>query len=133
MMCFQSVFTYTICFRSGYTHMRHDEVALLSEEGRGQARELGSKLARLRAARKLRQADAAVKAGLSRSTAALIEAGDPRRTLAQVLRYLEAIAPHLTLLDLLQETDPSLKALAESEVTRRVRLLSKAELQKLDF
>lgn len=113
--------------------MRHDEVALLSEEGRSQSRELGSKLARLRAARKLRQADAAVKAGLSRSTAALIEAGDPRRTLAQVLRYLEAIAPHLTLLDLLQETDPSLKALAESEVTRRVRLLSKAELQKLDF
>ena len=113
--------------------MRHDEVALLSEEGRRQAQELGSKLARLRAARKLRQADAAVKAGLSRSTAALIEAGDPRRTLAQVLRYVEAIAPHLTLLDLLQETDPSLKALAESEVTRRVRLLSKAELQKLDF
>src|SRR5258706_16033252 len=52
MMCFQSVSGYTICFRSGYTHMRHDEVALLSEEGRGQARELGSKLARLRAARK---------------------------------------------------------------------------------
>src|SRR5258706_14488003 len=102
MMCFQSVSAYTICFRSGYTHMRHDEVALLSEQGRGQARELGSKLARLRAARKLRQADAAAKAGLPRSTGALIEAGVPRRTVLQLLRYLEAIGAHLTLGDVRQ-------------------------------
>jgi transcriptional regulator with XRE-family HTH domain len=98
-----------------------------------EARDLGEKLARLRMARRLRQADAAARAGLARSTAALIEKGDLSRTQAQILRYLEAIAPGVTLLALLQETDPSLQALSARELTRRVRPLSKDELQKLDF
>jgi transcriptional regulator with XRE-family HTH domain len=94
---------------------------------------LGEKLARLRMGRQWRQADAAARAGLSRSTAILIEQGDPGRTLAQILRYLEAIAPGLPLLNLLQEIDPSLTALAARERTHRVRALSQAELNKLDF
>ena len=98
-----------------------------------EARALGEKLARLRMARRLRQADAAVRAGLARSTASLIEKGDLSRTQAQILRYLEAIAPGVTLLALLQETDPSLLALSARELTQRVRPLSKDELQKLDF
>jgi len=98
-----------------------------------EAQELGEKLARLRMARRLRQADAAARAGLARSTAALIEKGDLSRTQSQILRYLEAIAPGVTLLALLQETDPSLKALAARELTRRVRPLSKGALDKLDF
>ena len=84
-------------------------------------------------ARRIRQIDAAARAGLARSTAALIEKGDPGRTLAQILRYLEAVAPNLSLLDLLQESDPSLKALIQAEATRRVRLLSSSELKELDF
>ncbi len=84
-------------------------------------------------ARHLRQSDAAARAGLARSTAALIEKGDLSRTQAQILRYLEAIAPGLTLLGLLQETDPSLRALSTKELTQRVRPLSKTELARLDF
>lgn len=88
---------------------------------------------RLRQARKLRQSDAAARAGLSRSTAVLIEQGDIRRTLAQILRYLEAVAPGVTLLDLLLAKDPALNALAMREMTQRVRTMTKAELDRLDF
>jgi transcriptional regulator with XRE-family HTH domain len=113
--------------------MKRDESPLLSIARVQEARELGAKLARLRMARRLRQADAAARAGLARSTAALIEKGDLSRTQAQILRYLEAIAPGVTLLALLQESDPALNALAARELTRRVRPLGKAELDKLDF
>ena len=113
--------------------MKRDETPLLTPARVQEARETGNKLARLRIARRLRQADAAARAGLARSTAALIEKGDLSRTQAQILRYLEAIAPGLTLLGLLQETDPSLKALSAKELTQRVRPLSKAELDKLNF
>ena len=113
--------------------MKRDETALLTPARRQEARELGEKLGRLRTARQLRQADAAARAGLARSTAVLIEKGDLSRTQAQILRYLEAIAPGLSLLDLLQETDPSLSALTARERTQRVRTLSKTELNKLDF
>ena len=81
----------------------------------------------------MRQADAAARAGLARSTAVLIEKGDAGRTLSQLLRYLEAIAPGLSLPALLQESDPSLQALAQASVTQRVRPLSQTELNKLDF
>lgn len=115
------------------TDMKRDETPLLSPARVMEARELGEKLARLRKARRLRQADAAARAGLARSTAALIEKGDLGRTQAQILRYLEAIAPGVTLLSLLQESDPSLAALRARELTQRVRPLSKAELDELDF
>ncbi|HSW17154.1 MAG TPA: helix-turn-helix transcriptional regulator [Ramlibacter sp.] len=98
-----------------------------------EARQLGEKLARLRMARRVRQADAAARAGISRSTAGLLEKGDLGRTQAQILRYLDAIAPGVSLLSLLQEDDPSLRALAVREASRRVRSLSKGELDKLDF
>ena len=113
--------------------MKHNEIPLMTLRRIDEARGIGAKLARLRVARRIRQIDAAARAGLARSTAALIEKGDPGRTLAQVLRYLEAIAPNLSLLDLLQESDPSLKALIQAEATRRVRLLSSSELKELDF
>ena len=113
--------------------MKHNEIPLMSSQRLSEAQMLGIKLARLRVARKMRQVDAAARAGLARSTAALIEKGDPGRTIAQLLRYLDAIAPNLSLLALLQESDPALKALAHAESTQRVRLLSGAELKKLDF
>jgi len=113
--------------------MKRDEAPLLTPARVQEARDLGEKLARLRLARQLRQADAAARAGLARSTAVLIERGDPGRTQAQILRYLEAIAPGLPLLNLLQATDPSLTALSARERTQRVRALSQTELNKLDF
>jgi hypothetical protein len=39
----------------------------------------------------------------------------------------------VTLLSLLQENDPSLRALAAREATRRVRPMSRSELEDLDF
>jgi transcriptional regulator with XRE-family HTH domain len=113
--------------------MKRDEAPLLTPARVKEARPLGDKFARLRIARRLRQADAAARTGMSRSTAALIEKGDLGRTQAQILRYLEAIAPGLSLLNLLQKTDPSLAVLSAKERTQRVRPLSKTELAKLDF
>ena len=95
--------------------------------------ELGARISRLRKARRVLQADAALRAGLSRPTAVRIEAGDPGRTLGQLMRYLHAIAPGVTLQQLVQESDPSLLALSEAEKTRRVRRLSDKQLAALDF
>ena len=128
-----SVISVLIYFKTNVTDMKYRESSLTPSNRLVEAASVGAKLTRLRMARKLRQLDVAARAGLSRSTAVLIEKGDPGRTLAQILRYLEAIAPGLSLLALLQESDPSLKALEQLEVTRRVRPLSATELQKLDF
>jgi transcriptional regulator with XRE-family HTH domain len=125
--------TVSIHFENVFTAMKRNEQPLMIPERLDEARQLGEKLARLRMARQIRQADAATRAGLSRSTAVLLEKGDLSRTQAQILRYLEAIAPGVSLLSLLKEDDPSLQALATREATRRVRALSKAELERLDF
>lgn len=122
-----------IYFVTGIAIMKRNEEPLMSPERLEEARQLGKKLARLRTARRILQADAATRAGISRSTAVLLEKGDLGRTQAQILRYLEAIAPGLSLLSLLKEDDPSLQALAARETTQRVRALSKNELQRLDF
>ena len=98
-----------------------------------QAAQLGRRLARLRLARGIKQTNAALRAGLSRNTAYRIERGDPGLAVGQVLRYLDAIAPGSTLLDLLSESDPALAALAARERTQRVRDLSATELDELDF
>lgn len=113
--------------------MKRNEAPLMNPARVEEARQLGNKLARLRAARRIRQADAAARAGISRSTASLLEKGDLGRTQAQILRYLEAIAPGVSLLSLLKEEDPSLQALSAREATQRVRQLGSAELQRLDF
>ncbi len=122
-----------IHFVTGIAIMKRNEEPLMSPERLEEARQLGKKLARLRTARRILQADAATRAGISRSTAVLLEKGDLGRTQAQILRYLEAIAPGVSLLSLLKEDDPSLQALAARETTQRVRALSKNELQRLDF
>ncbi|MDD2743270.1 MAG: helix-turn-helix transcriptional regulator [Rhodocyclaceae bacterium] len=113
--------------------MKYPETPLIPASRQVEATVLGTRLARLRLAKNMRQADAAARAGISRSTAALIEKGDPGRTLGQVLRYLDAIAPDQTLLTLLQETDPALVILAQAEARQRVRRPSTAQLDDLDF
>jgi len=128
-----SVISDFIDIRTDITDMKYNEVPLMSGSRLAEAEEIGFKLARLRVARKMRQVDAAARAGIARSTAALLEKGDAGRTVAQVLRYLQAIAPDVTLLALIQQTDPSLKVLAQTETRQRVRKLSAAELAKLDF
>lgn len=128
-----SAITGSKSFETEIAAMKRNEHPLMTPERLDEARQLGEKLARLRMARRIRQADAATRAGLSRSTAVLLEKGDLSRTQAQILRYLEAIAPGVTLLSLLKEDDPSLQALAARESTQRVRTLSKSELERLNF
>ncbi|KAF7961813.1 helix-turn-helix domain-containing protein [Cupriavidus basilensis] len=113
--------------------MKVSQSSVLSPELAQQAAHVGRLLARLRQARHIKQADAAVRAGLSRNTAYRIEKGDPGLAFGQLLRYLDAISPGATLASLLAETDPALKALQSREATRRVRDLSAAELQSLNF
>lgn len=76
---------------------------------------------------------AALRAGISRNTAYRIERGDPGVALGQLLRYIDAIVPGCTLLDLLMETDPALAALQARETRKRVRPLSAGELDELSF
>ena len=75
----------------------------------------------------------AKRTGLSRNTVYRLEKGDPGVAMGQVLRYLDAIAPGSTLLDLLSEKDPALRALDAREKTQRVHGMTAAELKELDF
>lgn len=102
--------------------MKTNAVLALPEGLRCQARELGERLARLRAAHVVRQSDAATRAGISRSTAGRIESGDPGIAVGQLLRYLNAVSPGLTLAQLLAKEQPAELLLRERERTKRVRL-----------
>jgi DNA-binding XRE family transcriptional regulator len=113
--------------------MKVTQSALLNPAQAAEAKKLGATLARLRIARGMKQDQAALRAGLSRNTAYRMEKGDPGIAMGQVLRYLEAIVPGKTLLELLSETDPALAALGAKERRRRARELSKRELEDIDF
>lgn len=113
--------------------MKVNQSAMLSSRHLAECARLGMQLARLRIARKVKQTDAALRSGLSRNTVYRLEKGDPGLALGQVLRYLEAIAPGCTLLELLSEKDPVLLALDAREKTKRVRGMTTAELKELDF
>jgi transcriptional regulator with XRE-family HTH domain len=113
--------------------MKLSQSALLSQDLAQQAKHIGACFARLRVARKVKQDVAAVRSGLSRNTAYRLESGDPGVAVGQLLRYLEAIAPGMTLHELLAQTDAALSVLEAKERTRRVRDLSSKELSELDF
>lgn len=113
--------------------MRVNQAAALRPELAAESQKLGLKLARLRIARGVKQVDAALRAGLSRNTVYRIERGDPGLAFGQILRYLDAIAPGQTLLDLLSESDPALTTLEARERKQRVRDMSSSELKELDF
>src|SRR5882724_3809349 len=113
--------------------MKVTQSAVLSPTLAAQTKRLGAALARLRIARGMKQDQVALRAGLSRNTAYRLEKGDPGTAMGQVLRYLEAIVPGKTLLELLSETDPAVAALGAKERRRRARELSKRELEEIDF
>ena len=113
--------------------MKVTQANTLNPDLAAQARKLGAALARLRIARGVKQEQAALRAGLSRNTAYRMEKGDAGIAVGQILRYLDAIAPGKTLVDLLSESDPALTALQAKEQRRRARDLSKRELDELDF
>ena len=120
-------------FIGDFSIMKISQSSTISPELAEQSRHVGHLLTRLRLARHIKQADAALRAGLSRNTAYRLEKGDPGLAFGQILRYLDAISPGATLADLLAESDPALKSLASREATRRVRDLPSSELAKLDF
>jgi transcriptional regulator with XRE-family HTH domain len=113
--------------------MKVTQSALLNSAQAAESKRLGAALARLRIARGMKQDQAALRAGLSRNTAYRLEKGDPGVAMGQILRYLEAIVPGKTLLELLSETDPALAALTAKEQRHRARDLSKRELEEIDF
>ena len=113
--------------------MKIDQSKVLPSRLLAESARLGERLARLRVARRIKQADAALRAGISRNTAFRLERGDPGLAIGQVLRYLEAVAPGTTLFDLLSESDPALVALRSREQRKRVRDMGAAELAELDF
>jgi transcriptional regulator with XRE-family HTH domain len=113
--------------------MRIDQSAALPPSLAQQAAEIGDALLRLRQARRIKQSEAALRAGISRATAQRLERGDPGVSLGIALRYLDAIAPGATLLKLLSGKDPSLAAMEQGLRPRRVRGLTAAELEALDF
>ena len=113
--------------------MKVTQSAVLSGALEAEARKLGAALARLRIARGLKQEQTALRAGVSRNTAYRLEKGDAGVAMGQVLRYLDAIVPGKTLLELLSGTDPALAALGVQEQRRRASALSKRELDEIDF
>lgn len=118
---------------TSFTNMKVNQNHVLPSGRAAEMALIGQRLARLRIARHMTQAETAVRAGLSRNTAYRLEKGDPGLAIGQVLRYLDAIAPGTSLLELLQAEDPALVALEASEKRKRMRGLSKDELDKLDF
>jgi transcriptional regulator with XRE-family HTH domain len=113
--------------------MKVTQSAVLNPALAAEAKRLGAAVARLRIARGVKQDQAALRAGLSRNTAYRLEKGNPGIAMGQLLRYVDAIVPGKTLLELLSETDPALAALSAQEQRRRAREFSKRELDEIDF
>jgi len=118
---------------SVFTNMKVNQASALATPLLEQSKRLGELLARLRIARGVKQTDAALRAGLSRNTVYRLEHGDPGLAIGQVLRYLDAIAPGTSLEILYSEKDPALAALAARERKSRIRDMSAAERDELNF
>ncbi|MHB1233251.1 MAG: helix-turn-helix domain-containing protein [Burkholderiales bacterium] len=94
---------------------------------------LGEHIARLRKARRVLQAEAAVRANISRETASRIENGDAGVAIGQIVRYLDVIAPGADLGRLYQTEDAALAMLESAEKRQRARKLSPKALKQYDF
>jgi transcriptional regulator with XRE-family HTH domain len=113
--------------------MRIHQQLTLTPNQLGQSAEIAQSLVSLRLARHVKQSEAAIRAGLSRATAQRIEKGDPGVAIGALLRYLDAIAPGTTLLQLLSDNNSAIIALNRRPRPQRVRDLSTAEMKALDF
>ncbi len=100
--------------------MKYDESLRTPEARMKEAEKIGSQLRTLRIARGMTQSDAAARAGVARSTAVLLEQGDESRTLSQVLRYLHALEPELTLVGLLTNKSAAVRVFNEAPRVHRV-------------
>lgn len=100
--------------------MKYDESLRTPEVRLKEAEQIGAQLRTLRIARGITQSEAAGRAGVSRSTAVLLEKGDESRTLSQVLRYLHALEPELTLAGLLTGKSAAVRVFNEAPRVHRV-------------
>ena len=100
--------------------MKYDESLRTPEVRLKEAEQIGDQLRTLRIARGVTQSEAAARAGVSRSTAVLLEKGDEGRTLSQVLRYLHALEPELTLAGLLTGKSAAVRVFNETPRVHRV-------------
>lgn len=82
---------------------------------------MGMLIARLRRSTRMKQFEAAQKAGIARSSASKIEIGDGTIALGLVLRYLDAISPGITLKELFNESVQPVVVHPAMEKNRRVR------------
>ena len=100
--------------------MKYDESLRTPEVRLKEAEQVGARLRTLRIARGMTQSETAARAGVSRSTAVLLEQGDASRTLSQVLRYLHALEPGLTLAGLLTDQSAAVRVFNEAPRVQRV-------------
>ena len=96
-------------------------------------KDMGEHIARMRKARHVLQAEAALRANISRETASRIENGDAAVAIGQVVRYLDVIAPGATLGRLYETQDAALAMLEKSEKRQRARTLSPQALKHYEF
>ena len=114
--------------------MKIQQKSALSDSLAAQLDELGKMLTRMRTARRMTQAAAAERVGVSRNTLSRIENGDPSIAVGQIVRYLDALGR----VDLIERliadvTDPAVTRLTAREQTQRARPLSDKEKSKYDF
>lgn len=95
--------------------------------------DIGKHISRMRKARHLLQAEAAVRANISRETASRIENGDASVAIGQIVRYLDVIAPGVSLARLYEMKDAALSTLESAEKRQRARKLSPKALKQYDF
>lgn len=100
--------------------MKYDESLRTPDVRLKEAAQVGAQLRTLRIARGMTQSETAARAGVSRSTAVLLEQGDESRTLSQVLRYLHALEPELTLAGLLTGKSAAVRVFNEAPRVQRV-------------
>jgi len=113
--------------------VKRSQQELLSSEQLLQLVTLGRTLAHSRIARKMLQAEVAVRANLSRNTVSRIENGDAGVAIGQILRYLSVVRPGATLADVLTKKDNVVAAQEFANRPRRARPLSDTELEEYDF
>lgn len=113
--------------------MKYEESTVLASEQINEAKEIGNRIAELRHSYGVTQAAAAAKAALSRSTAALIEKGDPGRTLGQLMRYVHAINPGITLAMVMEGRLPAVNMHRAQHTSKRVRIAKVFKPGELDF
>lgn len=100
--------------------MKYDESLRTPEVRLKEAAQIGAQLRTLRIAHSVTQSEAAARAGVSRTTAVLLERGGESRTLSQVLRYLHALEPELTLAGLLTGKSAAVRVFNKAPRVHRV-------------